>query len=72
MSGLFGGGKSYNPPAVAAPLPAPTVSDPEVEEAKRKERLLQRQRKGRAATILTGQQGISGEAPVSRKTLLGE
>jgi hypothetical protein len=43
-----------------------------VEEAKRKERLLQRQRKGRAATILTGQQGISGEAPVSRKTLLGE
>jgi hypothetical protein len=47
-------------------------SDAEVEEAERKERLLQRQRKGRAATILTGQQGISGEAPVSRKTLLGE
>lgn len=70
MGGLFG--KSYNPPPVPAPIPAPMPSDAEVEEAERKERLLQRQRKGRAATILTGQQGISGEAPVSRKTLLGE
>jgi hypothetical protein len=71
MGGLFGG-KGYNLPPVPPPVPPPTPSDAEVEEAKRKERLVQRKRKGRAATILTGQQGISGEAPVSRKTLLGE
>lgn len=54
------------------PPPLPTRNDEEVEEARRKEIIAQRLRRGRVATILTGGQGLTGSAPVGRKRLLGE
>jgi hypothetical protein len=49
----------------------PTIkeTDPEVEEAKRKERLLARQRVGRRQTILTGPSGLPENT--QKSTLLG-
>lgn len=49
---------------------APTVTDPDVQEAKRKERALARRRRGRSATLLTGQSGLSDGT--NKKTLLGQ
>lgn len=62
------------PPPPPSPLPPEPVTrnEPEVEEARRKERLAARLRKGRAATILTSGTGVAGPAPVARKRLLGE
>jgi hypothetical protein len=69
MLGLFSfGGASM--PAVQPALPAPTVDDPEVEEAKRRERELARRRQGRSGTILTGPTGLS-EQTKDKATLLG-
>ena len=42
------------------------------EEAKKKEKAELLKRKGRRQTILTGSQGVTETAPVSKKTLLGE
>jgi hypothetical protein len=53
-----------------APVPEidpPTAGDPEIEKAAKK----QRQTYGRAATMLTGGQGLTGPAPTARRTLLG-
>jgi len=62
----FGGrGGGYAAPVTAAP----TVDDPEVEEAKRKERELARRRGGRSGTILTGPSGLDDST--DKKTLLG-
>ncbi len=64
----FGG----SPPAPAAPAPAedlPAVEDPEVEAAKKKERDLNRLRRGRSSTLLTGPSGLGG--PDKPSTLLG-
>lgn len=69
MGGLFSSAKMPNVPAVP---PAPAKTDAEIEEAARKERLAQRQRRGRASTILTGSGGVQDQAPVGKKTLLGE
>jgi len=68
MSFLFPKTPSLPPP----PPPPPTRADPAIEEARRKQRLVARQRQGRASTILTSGQGVLGEAPVRRKTLLGQ
>lgn len=61
MGGLFGGGQKVQA--------APTVEDPAVQEAKRKERELARRRTGRSSTILTGPAGLSENT--GKKTTLG-
>ncbi len=58
-------------PLPPAPEP-PRRDDPEVTEAARRTRLAAAQARGRAATILTGARGLTGDAPAVRKTLLGE
>ena len=77
--GFFGGG--------GTPALAPRASEAEIErkaeelrekerleaeKVKEQEKLDLMKRKGRGKTILTGAQGILEEAPVKRKTLLGE
>ncbi len=57
----------------AMPTTVKPSTDPSVEEARRK--ALEdsaRKARGRASTILTGGQGDLSEAPVAKKTLLGE
>ena len=48
------------------------LSDPAVEEARRRQILAARQARGRAATILTGGEGDVSPVPAIRKALLGE
>ena len=66
-----GGGYSYNPPP-----DIPSESSPEMtaaaEEAAKKEADLQRKKKGRRSTILTGGQGITDKPSLSSGTLLGQ
>lgn len=69
MTGIFSSAKT---PALVEPEPTPTAADPAVEEARRKELLAAQKSKGRAATLLTGGDGDTSEAPVERKRLLGE
>ncbi len=52
----------------AVPAIADTTADKAAEEARERER----RRRGVLATQLTGGQGVTGPAPVVRKTLLGE
>ncbi len=59
-----------SPPAVPAPTPMPQTSDTAGRETAERERL--RRLKGRQSTILTGGQGLTGEAGTARKTLLGQ
>lgn len=70
MGALFSG--PPDPPALPAPTPAPTATDPAVEEARRKELIIATKTRGRAATLLTGGEGDTAEAPVQTKRLLGE
>lgn len=59
--------------------PVPTITEgkkpitkaPEVAEAKAREAEIKRRRQ-RTKTLLTGPRGVLAEAPVARKTLLGE
>ena len=69
MTGMFSAPKL--PKAPKTKIDDTAIKEAE-EEAKRKERILQRQKQGRAATLLTGGQGLSGKAPTERKTLLGQ
>jgi len=61
------------PPAPApAPEPKPPAADDAAVEATRREALKEAgQRRGRASTILTGGQGLLGDAPVRRPRLVG-
>ena len=63
MGGLFGG----KPPAPPAPAPVPTIDDAKAEQDSKD---AARRRRGAAATILTGPEGV-GSSPVGTKTLLG-
>ena len=49
----------------------PSASDEEVAEARRKELLAEKARKGRSSTILTGPSGLSGDSLAPGPTLLG-
>ncbi len=69
MSGLFSSPSVPTPPPPPEP---PEKSDVDVQEAALQERLRRARQRGRAANILTGNQGVTGDAPVARKTLLGE
>lgn len=59
-------------PAVPTLPAAPKMSDPEIENAKRRELLRLSNMKGRSASILTGGQGDTSAAPVAYKTLMGQ
>jgi len=64
-----------SPPA--APLPPPTqpalpAQSDSAREARERERRRRRAAFGPAATLLTGGQGLSGQARSAAKTLLGE
>lgn len=67
----MGGILSRPKPAPIIQQAAPTEEDPEVREAARKQRLAAAKAKGSAGTLLTGGQGVTGDAPVQIKTLLG-
>jgi len=69
MTSLF---SSPKPPPLPPIPPLPKITDPAVEEAKRKARLAAQKRRARGGkTILTSGLGDVSEAPVVRKTLLG-
>ena len=70
MASLF---STPKPPPLPPPPPLPKITDPAVEEAKRKARLAAQKRRGRGGkTILTSGLGDVSEAPIQRKTLLGQ
>ena len=57
-----------------APPPEPPTAELSAEEKERiaaNERAMERKRKGRKSTILTGPLGVEEEAETERKTLLG-
>jgi len=55
----------------AQPKPLVMREDPAVEEARKRQRLAARRRKGRRSTIVTGGAGVQGLAPLSRPQALG-
>ena len=58
-------------PSVPAVAPPPAREDPAVQEARRRQQVEERRARGRAATTLTGPQGVQGTAGAGRKILLG-
>lgn len=67
MSAIFA-----KPPApLPTAPPPPTPEDPAVEAARKRAQRAALNAKGRAATILTGGQGLTGDTPATKKTLLG-
>ena len=61
------------PPPPVQPLPeTPEVSDEEKARIASEQAAMERKRKGRRSTILTGPLGVEEEATVQKKTLLGE
>ena len=68
MGGLFGGAAPAAP--TPAPLP-PTRSDADVQSAALEARQRRARATGRAETISTSPQGVTEDAPVASKKLLG-
>ena len=58
------------PPVQPLPEP-PTVSEEEKEKIAKEQADIERRRKGRKSTILTGPLGLQEEATTEKKTLLG-
>ena len=58
------------PPAAAVAAPGP--SDADVEKRRREEQIAERNQRGRRASIVTGGEGVTDEAPVRRARLFGE
>ena len=72
MGAIFSGPKL--PPAPPPPPPPPTVTDPNVEAARRGEIKAAQQARGRAATAFGGLKTdpvLGGGATIGRKALLG-
>tara|TARA_B100001059_G_scaffold192988_1_gene196606 strand:+ start:79 stop:297 length:219 start_codon:yes stop_codon:yes gene_type:complete len=60
------------PPVTPPPvMPEPTVSQEEKDRIAAEQAKLERKRKGRKSTILTGPLGDTEEAEIQKKTLLG-
>ncbi len=60
------------PPITPTPaMPEPTVSQEEKDRIAAEQAKLERKRKGKKSTILTGPLGVEEEAEVQKKTLLG-
>ena len=73
MSSIFSPKMPPLPPV--QPLPTPPSTEVSPEEKRRiaaEQAAIERKRKGRKSTILTGPLGIEQEAETDRKTLLGE
>lgn len=64
MGSLFGGGST--------PAPAPQRDDSAVKAEAEKQRKIAAQKKGRKSTILTGGTGVTEDAPIRKKKLLGQ
>lgn len=64
-------GSLFSPPTPTPPAlpPVPKPDDPAIEEARRKRRLAELNRRGRGSTVLTGGEGVTEEAPVKRPEL---
>ncbi len=58
--------KAPSLPAIAAPAPPPRRDDPAIAEAKKKQRLSDLRRRGRASTIIAPREDQLGNAPVDR------
>ena len=73
MSSIFSPKMPPLPPV--QPLPTPPSTEVSPEEKRRiaaEQAAIERKRKGRKSTILTGPLGVEEEAETDRKTLLGE
>lgn len=68
LGGLLAGDDT---PPPAPPPPAPKRTDPEVDEAGRRQREADRLRRGRRATILTSSRGVEDQLGVSRPEARG-
>ncbi len=71
MSSIFSPKMPPLPPV--EPLPeTPELTTEEKERIQQEQAAVERKRRGRKSTILTGPLGVEEEAEVGRKTLLGE
>lgn len=64
----LGGG---DPPKLKPLTPPPTKNDADVEMALQRQREADRMKRGRLSTMVTGAQGLTGDAG-TKKTLLGQ
>jgi hypothetical protein len=73
MGSIFSSPSPPTPPAPLPPPPSPppTTDDPAIADSRRKLKLAEQQRRGRAATILTSGLGDLSPTPVDRRTLTG-
>lgn len=71
MGSLFSPKMPAPPPVQPLPEP-PEVSEEEKARIAAEQRDMERRRKGRKSTILTGPLGVEEEATIEKKTLLGE
>ena len=77
-TGLFNMGSLFRPKMPALPPvqplpepPKPQLSQEEKDRIAAEQRAMERKRKGRRSTILTGPLGVEEEAETEQKTLLG-
>lgn len=66
MAGIFGG-----PPQVQALPPPPSRDNKDVAAEMEKAAAIERRAKGRSATLLTGGDGVTEQASISKRMLLG-
>jgi len=73
MGSLFSPKMPPRPPVQPAPeAPSAELSPEEKEKVRSEQAAVERKRRGRKSTILTGPLGIEEEAEIQKKTLLGE
>jgi len=68
---MGGKSKSASPPPPVPPAPTATDMSPEVEAARRRQRLVSSRMSGYQSTLLTGPGGLGGNAESEKKKLLG-
>ncbi len=65
-------GGIFSSPSLPPASPPPTMEDPAIAAARKPEQASAQKAKGRAASVLTGGLGDTGEAPTNLNRLLGE
>lgn len=65
-------GGVFSSPKAPPPVVPPTLEDPAIAQARANQQAADRKAQGRAATVITGGEGDTTEAPLGRKTLLGQ